>query len=215
MTAGPTREPIDDVRFLGNRSSGALGIEIARAAAGSGLRTTLALGRSVQTPNTCDVTIVGFDQTSELRALLGELMPDIDILVMAAAVADHTPRVRHAGKLSRSETGGTSIELIATPDLLAEVSARARPDQLLVGFALEPEDQLEAAAKRKLAAKGVDLIIANPLETMESGTIRATLIATDLLASEIAQPEPNIPKRAFAEWVWPHLLACHRRKATA
>ncbi|MEO1534935.1 MAG: phosphopantothenoylcysteine decarboxylase [Planctomycetota bacterium] len=213
ITAGPTREPIDDVRFIGNRSSGALGIELARSAATLGLPTTLALGESVQNPNIDNISIERFDETRELEQLLARLMPQTDLLVMAAAVADHTPAARHAGKLGRNETGRTSIELVPTPDLLAAVAATARPDQLLVGFALEPADRLAESAQRKLESKRVDLIIANPLDTMESGTITATLVAAPHLAGAVDQPEPSKTKQAFAEWLWPVLLACHQQKA--
>ncbi|MEO0629594.1 MAG: phosphopantothenoylcysteine decarboxylase [Planctomycetota bacterium] len=213
ITAGPTREPIDDVRFIGNRSSGALGIQLARSAARLGLPTTLALGESVQNPNTDSISVERFDETRELEQLLARLMPQTDLLVMAAAVADHTPATRHVGKLGRNETGRTAIELVPTPDLLAAVAATARPDQLLVGFALEPADRLTESARRKLDSKRVDLIIANPLDTMESGTITASLVATQLLADTIEQPEPNMTKQAFAEWLWPVLLASHQQKA--
>lgn len=213
ITAGPTREPIDDVRFIGNRSSGSVGIEIAHAASAMGLETTLALGQSVHKPNKSIGILSKFDQTTDLQSLLQDLMPATDILVMAAAVADHTPATRYPGKLGRAETGRTTIELVPTPDLLAEVAAKARADQLLVGFALEPADRLEASAQRKLETKGVDLIIANPLDTMESGTIDARLVATPHLHDAIKQPTGAMPKPAFAEWLWPVLLECHRRKA--
>ncbi len=214
ITAGPTREPIDDVRFLGNRSSGALGIELARAAARLGLTTTLALGESIHNPNISGVVLARFDQAHDLEAVLSERMTKTDILVMAAAVADHTPRHRHAGKLSRRETGSTTIELVPTADLLAGASAAARPDQLLVGFALEPADRLEDSARRKLRGKKVDLIIANQLETMESDSISATLVAGPQLADLINQPPRPLTKTDFAAWLWPELLRLHRAKIT-
>ncbi|MEL6497709.1 MAG: phosphopantothenoylcysteine decarboxylase [Planctomycetota bacterium] len=215
ITAGPTREPIDDVRFIGNRSSGSLGVALATSAADRGLPTTLALGRSVHDPNILGVTLLRFDETTELSGLLADRFDESDIVVMAAAVADHTPAARHRGKLIRNTSGRLSIELVPTPDLLAAVSGSARPDQLLVGFALEPAERLESSARRKLTRKGADVIVANPLGTMESDTIDAALFVTDELAPIISQPEAGMPKRAFAEWLWPVLLACHQRKSSA
>ncbi len=213
ITAGPTREPIDDVRFIGNRSSGSLGIELARAAVASGLETRLALGQSVQNPQINGVDLIRFDQTSELRALLRQTMPATDILVMAAAVADHTPARQVPGKQSRSGIGTHTLELVPTPDLLAEIASSARLDQLLVGFALEPEERLIDSARRKLEAKGVDMIVANPLGTMESLAIRARVVAKSELVELMGQPEGVLSKPDFATWLWPRLLACRRYKA--
>lgn len=213
ITAGPTREPIDDVRFIGNRSSGTLGIELAREAVNRGIRTTLALGSSVHEPNIREVGVTRFETTADLHQLLLCRVPDIDILVMAAAVADHTPAVRHPGKLGRNETGSITIDLVPTPDLLASVAASARPDQLLVGFALEPADRLAESAQRKLETKHVDLIVANPLDTMESSVIEATLFPSAALSHLVERSPGQRSKESFAAWLIPMLVQCLRHKA--
>ena len=177
MTAGPTHEPIDDVRYISNRSSGRLGIALCDQAVRRGWNATLLLGPSAVAPADSLVTVRRFRTTADLRALLGAELGLCDVLIMAAAVADYRP-VPASGKLRRTARK-LVLELEPTPDLLAECSARRRPDQVLVGFALEPEDGLEESAHRKLAAKGCDLIVANPLETLESEHIRAVLIAPD------------------------------------
>jgi phosphopantothenoylcysteine decarboxylase/phosphopantothenate--cysteine ligase len=213
VTAGATREPIDDVRFIGNRSSGQLGVALADEAARLGLDTTLAAGKSVHIPDTHPATTLRFDSTEDLQSLLAATMRDVDILVMAAAVADHAP-TRVAGKLEAVSDQPVTLQLHPTPDLLAGVSRAARPDQLLVGFALEPSERLEPSARRKLERKRVDVIIANPLETMDAGTISATLFASAPLEPLVEQPPADMPKAEFAAWLWPVLLRCHKAKAT-
>ncbi|MEL6797874.1 MAG: phosphopantothenoylcysteine decarboxylase, partial [Planctomycetota bacterium] len=154
-----------------------------------------------------------FETTADLDRLLHDRVPDTDVLVMAAAVADHTPAVRHPGKLGRNETGAITIDLVPTPDLLASVAASARPDQLLVGFALEPADRLAESAQRKLETKHVDLIVANPLDTMESSVIEATLFPTAVLSHLVERLPGRRSKESFAAWLIPMLVQCLRHKA--
>jgi phosphopantothenoylcysteine decarboxylase/phosphopantothenate--cysteine ligase len=178
ITAGPTHEPIDAVRFIGNRSSGRLGIALADEAAGRGWDVTLLLGPTHRTPTDSRVRVRRFRTAAELGALLGEEAEGTDVLVMAAAVADYRPAPGHGrpfGKLRREGTTLT-LELEPTPDLLAQVAAERRPGQLLVGFALEPREGMVAAAREKMERKGVDLIVANPLESMETETIEAVVL---------------------------------------
>lgn len=215
ITAGPTREPIDAVRYIGNRSSGTLGIALADAAAALGWSTMLLLGPTDRTPDNPAVTTVRFERAADLRALLALHAPACDILVMAAAVADYTPASVHDGKFPRVPNRPLLLELIPTPDLLAETSARAAPDQLLVGFALEHPETLHRAAADKLKRKGIDLIVANPLETMESGSIRAHLIASQAFADLAASTPDLMPKREFAGWLLPRLVAALDRKRGA
>ncbi len=213
ITAGPTQEPIDAVRFLGNRSSGRLGIALAEAAAGRARsahtarwRVTLLLGPTALSPTDPRVCVHRFRTTAELQRLLAEHVSACDVLVMAAAVADYTvqlpPRTgllppAGATKIRRGKEPIT-LTLVPTPDLLAGVAAAKRPDQLFVGFALEPEDRLLDSAREKRRRKGVDLIVANPLETMDAPTIRATLVSA---SAEIPLPPDGrpVPKEVFAE----------------
>jgi len=200
ITAGPTHEPIDAVRFIGNRSSGRMGLALAGAAAADGWDVVLLLG-----PTGSDAAIPGvrtrrFRTCENLRGLLREECPGCDVLVMAAAVADYRPKVDPAflgGKFRRQDQK-LVLELEPTPDLLAEVSAARRSDQLFVGFALEPRRELLESARSKLERKGVDLVVGNPLETMDSPTIEATV----LTRGGGIRPSPGVvPKAEFASWL--------------
>jgi phosphopantothenoylcysteine decarboxylase/phosphopantothenate--cysteine ligase len=207
ITAGPTQEPIDAVRYLANRSSGRLGIALAEASAARDRRTTLLLGPTPLEPTEHSrLTTIRFRTTADLESLLAEHWPQHAVLVMAAAVADYRPARPGGPDAKRRRTGATwSLELEPTPDLLAGLAAITRPDQLTIGFALEPADELAASARAKLDAKRVDAIVANPLETMGSDTIRATLMLRD--GRELAPPDAECTKRAFAEWLLDQLPA--------
>ncbi|MEK6703653.1 MAG: phosphopantothenoylcysteine decarboxylase [Planctomycetota bacterium] len=181
ITAGPTHEPIDAVRFVGNRSSGRMGVALADAAAGLGWRVTLLLGPVAARPLHAGVVVRHFRTCEDLRTLLGEEVSRADALVMAAAVADYRPRPNAAmsgGKFRRTNAPMT-LELEATPDLLAEVSANRKPGQFFVGFALEPKAELLESARAKLVRKKVDMVVANGLETMDSETVEATILFAD------------------------------------
>jgi len=203
ITAGPTHEPIDAVRFLGNRSSGRLGIALAEESARRGWPTTLLLGPTCAAPATEPVhthaRTIRFSSTADLQALLAEHAPDCDCLIMAAAVSDYRPSSpAPAGEKLRREADGLTLRLEPTPDLLAQVASARRPGQLLVGFALEPRDRLIASAEAKLERKNIDCIVANPLETMDSENIEATLIDSDRTQTATAGP---VPKPDFAVWL--------------
>jgi phosphopantothenoylcysteine decarboxylase/phosphopantothenate--cysteine ligase len=156
LTAGPTHEPIDAVRYIANRSSGRMGIAIADAAARRGIETTLLLGPTMlEPPEGTRLTVERFRTTGDLRGAMARHWPGHDVLIMAAAVADYRPvEARDGAKMPR---GGEHVhlELEPTPDLLAEIARESRPDQCLVGFALEPAAQLAASARDKLHRKGV------------------------------------------------------------
>lgn len=200
VTAGPTHEPIDAVRYLGNRSSGRLGVAVADEAARRGCAVTLLLGPTPRQPSDSRVAVARFQTTADLESLLTEHLPSCDVLVMAAAVADYRPRVPPGqlhGKLKR-EGGSLMLELEPTRDQIALCSERRRPGQLLVGFALEPRDRLMASARDKLARKRIDMIVANPLETMDADTIEAVVLGRD--GSE-RRTAGAIPKSDFAAWL--------------
>jgi len=207
ISAGPTHEPIDSVRYIGNRSSGRLGVDLADAAARAGWPVTLLLGPTTIHPIEESVTVVRFRSTADLEHCLGEHLPACDILVMAAAVADYTPAQPDPGtKLRRVPGKPLILELSPTPDLLAGCSSRARADQLLVGFALEPKADLLDSALRKLDRKKIDMIVANPLETMESASIEAQLIPTPALEDIARTTGGPITKAEFAIWLLSPLL---------
>jgi len=213
ITAGPTHEPIDAVRFIGNRSSGRLGVALADRAASRGVETTILLGPTPLRPSHTGVRTVRFRTTADLQGALAQHVPDCDVLIMAAAVADYRPVAGAAAGLGGSPAGklrrekrNITIELEPTPDLLAGVSAAVRESgggQRLIGFALEPRDGLLEVAKRKLERKGCDAIVANPLETMDAETIEAWLVWRD---GRVDPTEGSIEKAAFADWLLDRVL---------
>lgn len=176
LTAGPTREPIDAVRYLGNRSSGQMGSALAHAALARGHQVTVVLG-PVIVPFPEAVVRVKVETTEEMRQAVLRLWPDHDVLVMAAAVADFRLRTPHPGKLDR-RTGKLVLELEPTPVIVAEASRLRRAGQRVVGFALEPGENANRA-RDKLAEKGLDLLVVNPLSTMNASDIEATLMWPD------------------------------------
>jgi phosphopantothenoylcysteine decarboxylase/phosphopantothenate--cysteine ligase len=197
ITAGPTHEPIDEVRYLANRSSGRLGIAIADDAARRGWRATILLGPTNLSPSDTRVHLHRFRTTADLERLLAEHAPHCDMLIMAAAVADYRPRTPAPGKTPRTDRPLT-IELEPTPDLIRAAAARKRPDQVFVGFALEPRTTMLGAAKAKLERKGLDAVVANPLETMDAPTIDAALLER---GGGVAHTSGEISKADFAGWL--------------
>ena len=218
ISAGPTYEPIDAVRFIGNRSSGRLGTSLADRAVEMGWDVTLLLGPNAVLPHDPRVRLVRFHSCQDLENRLAEHLPHCDTLIMAAAVADYRPvaaEVNLEGK-RRREGGELTIQLESTPDLLAGCSEQARSDQLLVGFALEPKERLLESANRKLKRKNIDLIVANPLETMDADSIEAVLIGNPErgLATEAETPG-IISKPEFAHWLLTELtLLTNQRRAS-
>lgn len=209
ITAGPTHEPIDAVRYLGNRSSGRLGIALAEEAAERGNEVILLLGPTHRLPEDSRVRVLRFQTTAELEGLLREHFGWCEVLVMAAAVADY--RIKGAATVGRGEGKirregqGMTLALEPTPDLLAACGEQRRPDQFVVGFALEPRQEMDASARRKLERKRVDMIVANPLETMDSATIEARLYLRDGSVLDGGNP---MDKAAFAGWLLDRIAAC-------
>jgi phosphopantothenoylcysteine decarboxylase/phosphopantothenate--cysteine ligase len=158
VTAGGTREAIDDVRFIGNRSSGKQGIAIAKAAAARGASVTL-IAANIHGGRVFGVTQIDVVNTADLQSALAANFESTDVLIMAAAVSDARP-IATEGKVKKSDF--KKIELIENPDLLAEISAK-KSSQILVGFAAEEGASLLQEGERKLKAKGLDLIYANDI----------------------------------------------------
>jgi phosphopantothenoylcysteine decarboxylase/phosphopantothenate--cysteine ligase len=202
ITSGPTQEPIDAVRFIGNRSSGRLGAALADAAAGRGWDVTILAGSDSKRPTDPAVRIVPFRTTADLGARLAEEVPACDVLVMAAAVADYRPRAAEQDLATKRRRTGENLilELEPTPDLLAACARIRRPEQVFVGFALEPRAEMLASAAAKLERKKLDLIVANPLETMDAPTIEATLMgAPGTPFAQPRSPSTPVPKAEFAD----------------
>ncbi|MDG2022111.1 MAG: phosphopantothenoylcysteine decarboxylase [Phycisphaerales bacterium] len=214
ITAGPTWEPVDEVRFLGNRSSGRLGAQIAVAATQRGLPTTLLRGPATADP-TPDPLLSEqrFHTASELDTALHLAWPNHDILIMAAAVADHRPiRDPDAPRKIRRSTGEFAIRTEPVPDLL-EGLAKVPHGGTRIGFALEPADELARNAREKLQRKGLAAIVANPLETMDADVIDGVLIDAD--GHEQSPGEGPVEKAAFAVWLIDRVIDLHGRRRSA
>jgi phosphopantothenoylcysteine decarboxylase / phosphopantothenate---cysteine ligase len=201
VSAGGTREPLDPVRFLGNRSSGKQGYALARAAVARGARVTLvAANTGLPDPAGADVVPVG--TALQLREAVLKAAADADAVVMAAAVADFRPARYAPGKIKKRDGEEPApVELVRNPDVLAEVSAnRSRPGQVVVGFAAETDDVL-ANGRAKLARKGCDLLVVNEVgETKAFGAEENEAVVLDRDGGET--PVPHGPKAALADVVW-------------
>src|ERR1019366_3881795 len=159
VTAGPTREPIDPVRYISNRSSGKMGYAIAEAARRRGAKVTLVSGPTA-IPAPAGVAITRVTTAAEMHAAVMESLPAQQIVIKAAAVADFTPVTVSAQKIKkRAGEEETTLTLRKTPDILAEIGARS-PRPFVVAFAAET-DSVEASAREKLVRKNADLIVAN------------------------------------------------------
>ncbi|WP_085476312.1 bifunctional phosphopantothenoylcysteine decarboxylase/phosphopantothenate--cysteine ligase CoaBC [Rathayibacter oskolensis] len=164
VTAGGTREPLDPVRFVGNRSSGRQGVALALAAAARGARVSvLAANLDIEVPRGVEVSTVG--TALELREAVLAAVKDADIVIMAAAVADYRPASVAESKIKKEQQGDRLVlELVKNPDILAEISAAKTDGQLVVGFAAETEPDREAMlelGRAKIARKGCDLLVLN------------------------------------------------------
>jgi phosphopantothenoylcysteine decarboxylase/phosphopantothenate--cysteine ligase len=172
ITAGPTREPIDPVRYIGNRSSGKMGAALAEAVLRAGHTPTLILG-PVTAAMPAGVRRVDVETAQQMLDAVMAEFPNHDLLIMAAAVADYRPKSVHRDKLARH--GSLTIECEATQDIIATASQSKRPDQRTVGFSLEGRGNIDRA-REKMLRKRLDLIVYNPTDTMSSETIEAVLL---------------------------------------
>ncbi|WP_405818761.1 bifunctional phosphopantothenoylcysteine decarboxylase/phosphopantothenate--cysteine ligase CoaBC [Streptomyces sp. NBC_00838] len=201
VSAGGTREPLDPVRFLGNRSSGKQGYALARTAAARGARVTL-IEANTGLPDPAGVDVVRVGTAVQLREAVLKSAADADVVVMAAAVADFRPASYAEGKIKKKDGEEPApIVLVRNPDVLAEIGAeRARPGQVIVGFAAETDDVL-ANGRAKLRRKGCDLLVVN--EVGERKTFGAEESEAVILSSDGGEtPVPHGPKEALADTVW-------------
>lgn len=203
ISAGGTREPIDAVRVIANRSSGKQGYALAAAAARRGATVTLVSTVDLATPN--GVTLVSVETAAQMQEAMERLAPGSDVVIMAAAVADFRPTSAADNKLKKSD-GVPQIVLEPTPDILAELGARKPDGQVLVGFAAETDD-LEANAQRKLAAKRLDLIVANDVSAPGTGFRHDTNAVTIFRADSSAEVVPLADKRTIAAAVLDHVVS--------
>lgn len=215
VTAGPTYEAIDPVRFVGNRSSGKMGVAIAAAAQRRGAEVRLVLGPSAVQPP-LGVTTMNVETATQLQWALGDATKDADVVVMTAAVADYRPAQEAKQKIKRGEIGQrATVELVQNPDLLAELGKKrgnARTP-LLVGFAAETTDVLDNAAK-KLDTKRCDLVVANDVSEPGSGFAVDTNRVT-LVDKSGAIEVPAGTKTEVAHRILDHVVAMRRAEAEA
>jgi phosphopantothenoylcysteine decarboxylase/phosphopantothenate--cysteine ligase len=209
ITAGPTREPLDPVRFLSNRSSGKMGYALAAASAARGARVVLVSGPTALTPPP-GVDTIPVETAAEMHdAVLGRL-PAATVVIKAAAVADYRPIRSQPSKIKKREAG-ESLALEPTPDILAEVGRR-KGSRILVGFAAETDDLLSNAAA-KLARKRLDLIVANVVGRPGSGFDADTNAVTLLHAGGAVEELPLLPKREVADRILDRVVAILERRA--
>jgi phosphopantothenoylcysteine decarboxylase / phosphopantothenate---cysteine ligase len=195
VSAGGTREPIDPVRYLTNRSSGKQGHAVADAAARRGADVVLVT--TTARPVSPRVTVERVETAAEMEAAVLARAASADVVVMAAAVADFRPKAPHPAKLSKSE-GVPELLLEATPDILGELGRRRAPEQVLVGFAAET-DQVAERARAKLRAKRVDLIVANDVSAPGVGFDHDTNEVTIFGADGTERTVPMATKEVVAD----------------
>lgn len=201
VTAGGTREPLDPVRYLGNRSSGKQGYAIALTAAVRGAEVTL-IGANTALAGPPGVTIVQVTDARELGSAVAELAPGVDAVVMAAAVADFRPAAAAATKIKKTaDAAPAALELRTNPDILAELATRRHRGQLIVGFAAETGDEHGTVldhGRAKLARKGCDLLVVNAVDAGRGFEVDEN--AAVILAADGTDPieVPLAPKAVLA-----------------
>ena len=181
VTAGPTYEPLDPVRFIGNHSTGKMGIALAEVLASQGAEVTLVLGPTDLKPENQAITVVSVMSAKEMYEACTRVFPKTDIAVLAAAVADYRPKIFSETKIKKKE-GEMSLELEKTVDIAASLGKEKRNGQLLIGFALETNDELHNA-QLKLEKKNFDFIVLNSLQDAGAGfghdTNKITILRRD------------------------------------
>ena len=199
VTAGGTREPIDSVRYVGNRSSGRMGFAIAEEAAARGAAVTV-IAANVALPRAASVDYVDVETAAELEREARRLFPETDVLVMAAAVADFRPPEAAGEKLSKAGRDALELRLEPTADVLAALSRSRTPGQTLVGFAAEHGDGAVERARAKLKRKGLDAIVVNDISRRDIGFDAADNEVT-IVTADAERALPKAPKPAVARAV--------------
>ena len=186
ITAGPTYEPIDPVRFIGNRSSGKMGIAIAEEFAKAGNEVTLVKGATELNPANASIKQIKVQTAAEMLEACAQYFSSADVIVFAAAVADYTPKFKSETKIKKKDEE-FSLELIKTKDIAAELGKKKKVNQVIVGFALETDNE-EENAKDKLKRKNFDFIVLNSMRDEGAG------FQTDTNKITIIDKEGNVSK---------------------
>ena len=214
VSAGGTREPLDPVRFITNRSSGKQGHAIAVAAARRGARVTLVTSSPLPIPSDTGIIRVDVETAADMEQAMGAAADGADVVVMAAAVADFRPKATTPTKLSK-EDGIPEVVLEPTPDILAGLAGRRAPGQVIVGFAAETHDAVERG-RRKLERKGVDLLVVNDVSAPGVGfdhdTNAVVILAADGRTTEIPLTSKDAVANAVLDRVIDHLNEKRSRK---
>lgn len=221
VTAGGTQEPIDPVRYVGNRSSGLMGFALAEEARDRGAAVTLIVGAaSAPLPPPVGIAIRHARTALELREAVREALPGADALVMAAAVADYRPSAPAAEKIKKGSAaenadGSLTLKLVRNPDILAELAAEdLAPDVVKVGFAAETTE-VAANAGQKLRRKRLDLLVANDVSKPGSGFGTETNEVALLHADGRVEELPLLPKAEVAAAIWDRVAALLRERRRA
>ncbi|HZE67217.1 MAG TPA: bifunctional phosphopantothenoylcysteine decarboxylase/phosphopantothenate--cysteine ligase CoaBC [Sporichthyaceae bacterium] len=208
VSAGGTREPVDPVRFLGNRSTGLQGWALATTAAARGAEVVL-VAANVELPDPAGAKVIRVETALELRAAVLEAASEADVIVMAAAVADFRPVNPAGAKLKKGDVDPDPIALTRNPDVLAELCARPHPGQVIVGFAAETGDATASVlehGRAKLARKQCDLLVVNevgPTKAFGTPDNQAVILGLDSSTTEV----PSGPKENLADVIWDLALA--------
>lgn len=196
VTSGPTRERLDPVRFLTNASSGAMGFALAAEARRRGARVIVVSG-PVFLPPPPGVELVDVESALEMRRETLRRVRRADVVIGAAAVGDWRFAAVSKHKLKRSRTArSVNLTLVPNPDIIKEVASSARRPSVVVGFALETRDAV-ASAKRKLAEKNLDLVVANGAQTLASPKAKAWLVSGESVKSLPSLAKPDLAKKIF------------------
>ncbi len=204
ISAGGTREHLDPVRFLGNRSSGRQGYALARTAVARGAEVTV-VAANVALPDPAGAKVVPVVSAEDVRAAVLGAAADADAVVMAAAVADFRPAQRSPSKIKKTESDPDPVTLTRNPDILAELAQNRRTEQVIVGFAAETDDAVRHG-RDKITAKGADLLVVNEVGEhtgFETPDNAAVVLGADGSVTEVARG----PKEALADTVWDLVLA--------
>lgn len=209
VTAGPTREAMDPVRFISNHSTGKMGYAIAEHAQRRGAKVTLVSGPVALEPPK-NVEFVGIRSACDLRDAVITRLPELDWVVKAAAVGDYRPATYADDKIKKKDDD-MSISLVRNPDILAEVGEKKRTDQTVCGFAMETKD-LIASARTKLEKKNCDMLVANNLKVAGAGFGHDTNVVTMLYRDGSSEALDLMQKQEIADIILDRMLALHQKK---
>lgn len=209
VTAGPTREAMDPVRFLSNHSTGKMGYAIARSAKMRGADVTLISG-PVALPPVDGVRLVPVTSACDMREAVLHALPQSDVVIKAAAVGDYRPAECRDDKIKKQDDD-MSVSLVRNPDILAEIGQKRRDDQVICGFSMETRDLLENSTK-KLKKKNCDVIVANNLKVKGAGFAGDTNVVTLLYRDGRTEPLELMGKDDVADILLDRLLALYRDK---